>query len=595
MDLLNYSACIFHSEENNCGEHKRSRKSGVYNLQDLDSSVNEWLEKEGMKNIDKNVSECDLISSRCGKQLQENDSICAFHRYNYGLYWRAPRRCQHPSHEKENFQKKKKAAVVRVASWNVYKNICNIFPDKHFPIGGMLCNTHRAYPEKRVYNLDGSGEEIEDYSPPKNLLVSEEDKDEGLRRLQLLTTTIDPNMSPIKYQITSPVHEVSSKTISYAQKKYKQAVKGFKRTFCESLAPFQGEELLQLLSSDNSEDEHISNELMSLHKAYLSCQNEKSRMLLLSAIPKDYTKQKIMKVFQCTKYKIDTARKWQASFGACGQPKKGKNTKFKMNMKQAEHFLDFLFSSGAIQDVAYGARTLKFDSGEKQVVPHVVLTALKNHTIATYLQFCKDVQYESLHRSSLWKILDVIKPSQRHCLAGLDNTMANGLQGFEEMNELLEVILDGDVLKHLRKKLEESKRYLKIGYTTHCHFDANCASHCTSHALSNPKDEYFQVKCTIPHSSSCNQCENIIETMELISNFISNYEGEKKEDLKYDFETAKHNILEWMSHIIRGVQQNEAKVNAFAQLNEENGLWIRDWAQKVLPVKYRESRSESVV
>lgn len=94
---------------------------------------------------------------------------------------------------------------------------------------------------------------------------------------------------------------------------------------------------------------------------------------------------------------------------------------------------------------------MKFDSGERQVVPHVVLTALRSHTIATYLEFCKDVQYESLHRSSLWKILDVIKPSQRHSLAGLDNTMANGLEGFEEMNEILKSILDGDTLKQVRK------------------------------------------------------------------------------------------------------------------------------------------------
>lgn len=592
MELLNYTACIFYSEESNCGEHIKKRKIGVFNIQDLDASVNEWLVKEGIKNIDKNVSECDLISSRCGRQLQENDNICAFHRYNYGLYWRAPYECQHPFHEKIHLLKKKKCSNVRVSSWKVYKNICNIFPDKYFPIGGVLCNTHRKNPETGKNNGDESAEVIDEYNPSKNLLVLEENRDEGRRMLQEITTTFAPNMSPIKFQITSPVEELSSKTISYAKKKYKEAVKEFKRTFCESLAPLQGEELARLLSSDNSEDEHVHSELMSLHKVYQSCQNEKSRMLVLSAIPKDYTKQEIMKVFQCTKYKIDRARKWQASYGACGQPKHCKNIKFKMNMKKAEHFLDFLFVSGAIQDVAYGVTNLKFDSGERQVVPRVVLTALRSHTIASYLEFCKDVQYESLHRSSLWKILDVIKPSQRHCLAGLDNTMANGLEGFEEMNELLKSILDGDTLKHARKQLEESKRYLKIGYATHCRFDATCASHCTSHSLSNPKDECFQVECTVPHSSTCDQCDNIMETIDFIAMSISRYEGEQKEDLKYDFENAKLKIMEWMSHIIRGVQQNEAKVNAFAQLNEENGLWIRDWAQKVLPVKYRESQKE---
>lgn len=169
--------------------------------------------------------------------------------------------------------------------------------------------------------------------------------------------------------------------------------------------------------------------------------------------------------------------------------------------------------------------------------------------------------------------------------------MTNGLQGFEEMSKVLEIILNCDVLKHLMEKLEESKRYLKICYATHCRFDATCASHCTSHALSNPKDECFQVEYRVPHSSTYNQCENVIETIEFIAKFIRNYKGENKEDLKYDFETDKRNILEWMSHIIRGVQQNRAKINAFAQLNEENGLWIRDWAQ-VLPVKYRESQKE---
>lgn len=83
-----------------------------------------------------------------------------------------------------------------------------------------------------------------------------------------------------------------------------------------------------------------------------------------------------------------------------------------------------------------------------------------------------------------------------------------------------------------------------------------------------------------------------MESIDFISMHISSYEGEQKEDLKYDFVNAKRNIMEWMSHILRGVQQNEAKLNAFAQLNEENGLWIRDWSQKALPVKYRKSQKE---
>lgn len=53
--------------------------------------------------------------------------------------------------------------MVRVASGNIYKNICNTFPDKHFPVGGELCNAHRAYVEKGGSN----GDEI--VYPGKNL------------------------------------------------------------------------------------------------------------------------------------------------------------------------------------------------------------------------------------------------------------------------------------------------------------------------------------------------------------------------------------------------------------------------------------------
>lgn len=58
------------------------------------------------------------------------------------------------------------------------QKICNISRDKHFQIGGVLCNT---YPEKQRSNGDESNKEIEDNNPPKNLLVLDEDKDEDYK------------------------------------------------------------------------------------------------------------------------------------------------------------------------------------------------------------------------------------------------------------------------------------------------------------------------------------------------------------------------------------------------------------------------------
>ena len=56
-----------------------------------------------------------------------------------------------------------------------------------------------------------------------------------------------------------------------------------------------------------------------------------------------------------------------------------------------KHFLEFLFGSNLMQDVAYGTTVIKFDSGEKQVLPHAVLTAMRSRVVQNYKQHCKEI------------------------------------------------------------------------------------------------------------------------------------------------------------------------------------------------------------
>ena len=62
----------------------------------------------------------------------------------------------------------------------------------------------------------------------------------------------------------------------------------------------------------------------------------------------------------------------------------------------------------------------------------------------------------------------------------------------------------------------------------------------------------------------------------------------------YDVNLAKSNIFECMAHIVGSVQQKKAKVHAMQLLSAATGFWISDWAQKVLPLKYREGQKEYV-
>ena len=49
------------------------------------------------------ITEKDLIESRSNKSLDnhQSDKICNYHRYEYGVYWRTSRKCQHPPHTKK--------------------------------------------------------------------------------------------------------------------------------------------------------------------------------------------------------------------------------------------------------------------------------------------------------------------------------------------------------------------------------------------------------------------------------------------------------------------------------------------------------------
>ena len=95
-------------------------------------------------------------------------------------------------------------------------------------------------------------------------------------------------------------------------------------------------------------------------------------------------------------------------------------------MRKVGHFIDFIFSNGLLEDVAYRVTKLKYHSGDEQTIPHMILKSKYSHTIAFYQQSCFELSYpppllpRPLSESTLWRILDAIKHSHRTSLAGLE-------------------------------------------------------------------------------------------------------------------------------------------------------------------------------
>ena len=84
-----------------------------------------------------------------------------------------------------------------------------------------------------------------DFSPqtpasPCNADISKEDLD------TFIDTATD--ISPVKFQMMSPLEDYSVSTICYAERKKKEAKQSFKSKYCEMVAPGQAEKLAAIIS-----------------------------------------------------------------------------------------------------------------------------------------------------------------------------------------------------------------------------------------------------------------------------------------------------------------------------------------------------------
>ena len=308
--------------------------------------------------------------------------------------------------------------------------------------------------------------------------------------------------------------------------------------YLKRVAPGQEKEFLGSLTGSKNTDVDQNPELTLLVDAYKSADSEKQRIMILSALdPKNYSKEQLMKIFDCTRYKVDAARNWRKDLGLLHEKMKVNFTRRKLDMDNAKHFLEFLFTSGLMQDIAYGSTTLVYSNGQKQALPKSILKMTKNHTIETYKKYCHEMNLTvKISDNSLWSILNEIKPGQRHALAGLDKVTASGLKAFDVLHETIKKLSISSVtVKELDVSLEKSKQYLKTAFSRHCSDLSEMSTHCISDGLFNPKDADFQGSTCPDHPNVCIDCMELIRTLETISEANNKTPlKELKEELQYD-------------------------------------------------------------
>ena len=93
--------------------------------------------------------------------------------------------------------------------------------------------------------------------------------------------------------------------------------------------------------------------------------------------------------------------------------------------------------------------------------------------------------------------------------------------------------------------------------------------------------------CTHQHIESCDQCQTLKAVLDEVDVEIRGsswnpYNEEHREDLLYDFERARSDIQERKAHILRSINQDEAKQDVLKMEDLSSALVFMDWAMKFL-------------
>ena len=376
------------------------------------------------------------------------------------------------------------------------------------------------------------------------------------------------------------------------------------RAVCGVIAPNASEELFKyFIKRANASN----NELDALITAYKQAPTKGLKTQILSIYALRYSSTELKQIHapfeSLSDRQIKKARNHAKIVGVGFRVENIVHHRVRIDPDKLEHFLLFIDQPYFYQDVSYGTRTVKLDSGQEMVMPNVVRTVGRSTMVEQYHQHGREEEYEPLSKSTLYRILKVRGASQRKSLQGLDNTAASGAESFDTLTKVV-----GDLeqcgarhewCEETLKDLKAGKRYLKTSYRAHCRDDSDeCPHHCRQHALSDIECAEFQAGCHHEHLEVCPDCEGLEATMESIltqvreSKDVQFYSQDHKEDLLYDAAQAQEMVLQWKAHILRAENQDLAKTDAVLSVRDNTVFILMDWAMKFTQMRYREKQSE---
>ena len=423
-------------------------------------------------------------------------------------------------------------------------------------------------------------------------IISSWSEEESITDLETCNSAIEMlsrgKISPLKYQLQTPLSEVTPQSRNYIRRKATQVV----HSLLQKFAPGQSDDLLKSIAMPEMTSQDQNSDLLNtMIKLYSESSHNVVKDQLLSLMAGLTTKEDLLKrIPGLTKYHVDKVRAVTPDelFMKENEPPKKRQ---RMDQCKLDHCLSFFFNSSFHQLVSYGTRDMQLDSGDTLTIPDVVRTACHASIIEMYEKHCRDTNFSPLSRSTLYKILSSCSASKRRNLHGLDNITADGLEAFKALNDIVKAlegrgVLDNSTKDRILHQLRDGQNYLKRNFKFHVLLDSSCADHCIRWACSDAKDIQFQSSCEHEHTDGCKDCNTITTLLEQICMLDLN------EDEIVGVTDAKCSIESWKAHILRTINQDRGRTELLEGLNSHQILIVIDWAMKFLPLLHREKQSD---
>ena len=127
-----------------------------------------------------------------------------------------------------------------------------------------------------------------------------------------------------------------------------------------------------------------------------------------SLFASDFSKSELQRMIpSLSKWRIDQAHDHAIKSGK-GQPVEDRPIlRSRIDSTKVDHFLDFISRPELLQDVAFGTKTLRLDSGVHIVIPAAVRTLIPSRIIEQYTAYCKQQEFKPASERSLHRMLDV--------------------------------------------------------------------------------------------------------------------------------------------------------------------------------------------